>query len=226
MKGIQAYYFGARYYDPEIGIFTSTDPAGQAWNSFAYCAGNPINLRDPSGMIVQNINAEQEKDFLFNASNADIEYYAFGLCEVKQIYQWNNVFFGWLVTMAARANVGIDYSVMDCSKFVRTMISQVTGEEMSDIYNSTNVNKYSNLSSVDADNAIWGDVLQWVGHVAIHDPTSNSVWRDKHGNYNTTTAGYLKVNIGAHKAGYSTGYYPNDEPGWWGTPSGILRVKQ
>ncbi len=45
------YFFRARYYDPEIGRFLSEDPAGLAGgiNVYAY-AGDPVNLRDPSGM--------------------------------------------------------------------------------------------------------------------------------------------------------------------------------
>src|SRR5690554_7110049 len=30
------YYFGARYYDADIGLWTSTDPAGQFWNAYSY----------------------------------------------------------------------------------------------------------------------------------------------------------------------------------------------
>ncbi len=41
------YYYGARYYDPVIGRFTSTDPAGgnpsnpQSWNRYVYRLNNP-----------------------------------------------------------------------------------------------------------------------------------------------------------------------------------------
>ena len=43
------YYFGARYYDDNLGRFTSVDPiAGE--HSYAYVLNNPMNLVDPSGM--------------------------------------------------------------------------------------------------------------------------------------------------------------------------------
>ena len=49
LAGINLLYFGARYYDAEVGIFTSTDPAGQFWNSYSYCGGDPVNGTDPDG---------------------------------------------------------------------------------------------------------------------------------------------------------------------------------
>ncbi|WP_435106960.1 RHS repeat-associated core domain-containing protein, partial [Arhodomonas sp. AD133] len=45
--------FGARDYDPEVGRWTAKDPilfaAGSA-NIYAYVAGNPANVVDPSGL--------------------------------------------------------------------------------------------------------------------------------------------------------------------------------
>lgn len=49
-NGMNLYYFGARYFDPEIIMWTSPDPADQFWNSYSYCGGNPIRLIDPKGM--------------------------------------------------------------------------------------------------------------------------------------------------------------------------------
>jgi RHS repeat-associated protein len=42
-------YFGARFYDPEIGRFITQDPAKQDLNWYAYCGNNPINRVDPDG---------------------------------------------------------------------------------------------------------------------------------------------------------------------------------
>jgi len=58
------YYFGARYYDPEIGIFTSTDPMGEYFFSYSYTGGNPIMLVDPSGML----------DFVFQDADGNVTY--------------------------------------------------------------------------------------------------------------------------------------------------------
>jgi RHS repeat-associated protein len=49
------YFYGARYYDPEIGRFITADTIVQApydpqsLNRYAYCRNNPLNYVDPSG---------------------------------------------------------------------------------------------------------------------------------------------------------------------------------
>jgi RHS repeat-associated protein len=49
------YYYGARYYDPEIGRFITPDTIVQApynpqtLNRYSYCNNNPINYVDPTG---------------------------------------------------------------------------------------------------------------------------------------------------------------------------------
>lgn len=63
------YYYGARYYDPMIGRFTSVDPlvmgeAGkpiqsilsdpQAMNGYCYGLNNPLRFIDPTGMITKD----------------------------------------------------------------------------------------------------------------------------------------------------------------------------
>mgnify|MGYP001382018024 CR=1 FL=1 len=42
-------YFGARFYDPELGVFLSEDPAGQYSYPYLYCANNPLSNFDPNG---------------------------------------------------------------------------------------------------------------------------------------------------------------------------------
>lgn len=43
------YYFGARYFDPFFGLWTSPDPAGQYADPYTY-GGDPLNYADPTGM--------------------------------------------------------------------------------------------------------------------------------------------------------------------------------
>ena len=49
--GINLDYFGARYYDPEIGRWTSTDPAGQHHDAYMYASSNPVMRIDPDGRL-------------------------------------------------------------------------------------------------------------------------------------------------------------------------------
>ncbi|MBP3560914.1 MAG: hypothetical protein J6J67_00240 [Treponema sp.] len=59
------YYFNARWYDCELGRFTTQDPARDGVNWWAYCGGNPITFVDPTGMYnEENGYSKQEiKDF-------------------------------------------------------------------------------------------------------------------------------------------------------------------
>lgn len=43
------YYFGARFLDPDLGIWISCDPVDEFWNSYAYGPGNPLNGTDKKG---------------------------------------------------------------------------------------------------------------------------------------------------------------------------------
>ncbi len=45
------YHFAARYYDPNIGRFTTPDPSGQEQNPYLYAAGDPVNRIDPTGLF-------------------------------------------------------------------------------------------------------------------------------------------------------------------------------
>jgi len=47
------YYFRARYYDPNLRRFVQEDPIGYGGggNLYAYAGGNPVERRDPSGMM-------------------------------------------------------------------------------------------------------------------------------------------------------------------------------
>src|ERR1700712_1674290 len=46
------YYYKARFYDPAIGRFLQTDPAGTQDdpNLYAYVGNNPVNRVDPTGL--------------------------------------------------------------------------------------------------------------------------------------------------------------------------------
>ncbi|WP_408956503.1 RHS repeat domain-containing protein [Natroniella sp. ANB-PHB2] len=44
------YYYGARFYDPELGRFITEDPAQDGWNWFVYTANNPLKYVDPDGL--------------------------------------------------------------------------------------------------------------------------------------------------------------------------------
>jgi|GEM_PF-3438306 len=47
---VNLYYFGARWYDQELGTWISPDPAHDGFNPYGYVGGNPIFFYDPFGL--------------------------------------------------------------------------------------------------------------------------------------------------------------------------------
>ncbi|MFH0949026.1 MAG: RHS repeat-associated core domain-containing protein [Candidatus Aenigmatarchaeota archaeon] len=57
------YYYGARYYNPDIGRFVSVDPVyNPAESPYAYAANNPVKFVDPSGLRIQLPADETERN--------------------------------------------------------------------------------------------------------------------------------------------------------------------
>jgi len=55
------YYYGARYYSPELSIWLSVDPLADKYpsaSSYMYCNGNPVILKDPDGRFPISIHVE------------------------------------------------------------------------------------------------------------------------------------------------------------------------
>ena len=66
------YYYGARYYSPELSIWTSVDPLSDKYPSmspFMYCAGNPVKLVDPNGMDIDPTSVTDETKNMKNPSH-------------------------------------------------------------------------------------------------------------------------------------------------------------
>ncbi|MCL6613395.1 MAG: RHS repeat-associated core domain-containing protein [Firmicutes bacterium] len=57
-RGTGLVYFGARYYDPEVGRWTTVDPAGDGMNWYAYCNNNPLIYIDTTGKAPFNVQKE------------------------------------------------------------------------------------------------------------------------------------------------------------------------
>jgi RHS repeat-associated protein len=67
VEGIGLYDYGARWYDPVVGRWTSVDPlAGKmpGWSPYNYVLGNPILNTDPDGMQVESPIFDHDGNFL------------------------------------------------------------------------------------------------------------------------------------------------------------------
>jgi len=64
------YYYGARYYEPSLSRWLSTDPLAEKYQGFSpynYTLNNPINLVDPDGRVVGDPPSKNDTRFLISA---------------------------------------------------------------------------------------------------------------------------------------------------------------
>ncbi len=52
------YYFNARWYDAELGRFTTEDPARDGLNWYVYVRNNPLRYVDPTGLVNWDVVAD------------------------------------------------------------------------------------------------------------------------------------------------------------------------
>jgi len=77
------YYFNARWYDPQMGRFTTEDPIRDGMNWFAYVNKNPLGFVDPSGLRgnsfqIQQLLSESGKSRMASMAMADSPLLPFG----------------------------------------------------------------------------------------------------------------------------------------------------
>ena len=53
------YYYNARWYDPQIGRFTTEDPIRSGLNWYIYANNNPLKFVDPTGLEYNDITNPQ-----------------------------------------------------------------------------------------------------------------------------------------------------------------------
>ena len=64
MHGLNLLDYGARWYDPLLGRFTTMDPLCEKYYSispYAYCANNPVNYVDPDGRKIKIRKSNQKQ---------------------------------------------------------------------------------------------------------------------------------------------------------------------
>ena len=86
------YYYGARYYEPRLSLWMSTDPYDEDFpniTSYAYCNNNPIILTDPDGnspTVITGLIGGGIGGFIGGAIEAGTQLYKHG-----KITNWNAV---------------------------------------------------------------------------------------------------------------------------------------
>ncbi len=112
-KGLGYYYFGARYYDPELGIFISGDPANQHLNPYSYVGYSPIMYIDPDGLwkigIGIGIGWDRKHGFSIGLGAALDVNLGFANVNVGATHMWNQ---DGTQTSSLNAGAGINFGVI------------------------------------------------------------------------------------------------------------------
>jgi RHS repeat-associated protein len=69
------YYYGARYYTPEIGIWLSVDPLSDKYphqSNYMYCSGRLVNVIDPDGRDEWDVCTQTGKMTWIRDSDKDV----------------------------------------------------------------------------------------------------------------------------------------------------------
>ena len=118
MHGLDWYDYGARMYDPAMGLFTQVDPLAEQYphlNPYQYCAGNPVKYVDPDGEKVIFINGKigggspKAGSAYWNGWNSKF------VMNAKKFFNDNKITFtekdyGYLSPASHRVKAGYDYA--------------------------------------------------------------------------------------------------------------------
>ncbi len=121
------YYYGARYYDPELGRFITRDLLTgkrvnpQSLNRYTYCLNNPVKLIDPAGLLYSMYNVDTGERIRYAEFGAEgrIFYDSEGNMIYNEIAVQNKIKAGdWvgaveLVLEGLRNLYGMDYKIVD-----------------------------------------------------------------------------------------------------------------
>jgi RHS repeat-associated protein len=109
------YYYRARYYDPEIGIFISEDPiqlaAGDV-NYYRYLWNNPLNWKDPFGFEGEN----SDPGAIRKKINEGVLKTDPGLAQNKPLFNEVTQALADQVTAGDKAKMGLCYANPFCNK--------------------------------------------------------------------------------------------------------------
>ena len=179
-EGMGLYYFGARYYDAEVGIWTATDPMDQFWDPYSYTGGNPINLIDPTGELVPDLDIESEEftNFIMNASEAEIKQLV-KYISAPEIFKASDIFTGnssggLFLELAMQANpkMGFVFSILagDKGYYWSLGVGNVKGKSLVAGYSFANPSPGLTLEAFISGGYIIGGTFS-----VVNDLTSNSL---------------------------------------------------
>jgi RHS repeat-associated protein len=168
--GLRLQNFGRRYYDSEIGMWTSRDPMGQHHSPFTYGSNNPVNRIDPDGgqdlSAQHNAWQDQLMNNALNATASDFMTYVKGL-----MFGYGAV--GVVGSGAAVLPEAVPAIVQGVKSAVATV--SVTAAANPEVTKDIIEGAVPNTVPGNSIQAISSTIVQWITDLFTDTPTSNSV---------------------------------------------------
>ena len=156
MRQTGMYYYGARYYSPEVSIWLSVDPLAEKYpdlSPYAFVANNPIFYVDPDGRDIRISRDDENKTIIIEGN------FYFNMSQIDP-----NSEFGSLEAIVTALN--------SWANDIQTAVSSM---EEFEGYNAT-VN--FSMKEVDIGNASGSDAIAKIQDAANNDPIGNSIVHD------------------------------------------------
>ncbi|RMD82715.1 MAG: hypothetical protein D6815_08515 [Candidatus Dadabacteria bacterium] len=114
-------YFGARFYDPELGLFLTPDPRAQFASPYLYGGGNPVGGQDPDGEFFFELIAVLVPILLAGAASAFIS----GVAAELEGGDFADAFEGGFVAGLLGAGLGTLLGGLNIAYQMATGLSQI-----------------------------------------------------------------------------------------------------
>lgn len=230
------YYYGARYYNPNLSILVSVDPMSDKYpcqSNYMYCSGRPVNVIDPDGMDEWEVNPtghmiwikESKKHTLFVTDDN-------GNRTGKSLRMNNRDVFDQLTSSNKSDNViskavGNESSQNSMTKAFFFLANNTEVEWRMDRYNDGGKDGYSLGTIYDTEYSPSSESMGHSGSSVIswihsHPKTNNTMkseissmgwWPNKNGTTSIAGDSYLKYNSNLKNSNYYV-YFPNSGRLW------------
>jgi len=197
--------YGARFYDPQIGRFTTQDPISEITRNFTpyhYCINNPITYNDPTGLLAEGFDKNIESSSNNNRPSTIASTHVDEDGNVIAVYNDGDlgVYRHRGRGAAARANVRKNYSITNTSAGGEYMGSTAHWDEfLNEVHgdNGDNFNDIIQDSKIDFDgdwtytiDEMYQDAFLNMLNILDHGYLKNIIDELPNGKYDLKTKGY------------------------------------
>lgn len=208
------YYFGARWYDPELGLWISPDPAHSEMSPYAYVGGDPMNYIDPYGLwkFGAGLTIGYDSDNGFNigvgvAADFDAGFISMNV-DASQSYGFESE--SW--TSTASAGGGVHLGIVDANAYAGGSYNTKTGYS---VFGGVAAGAFGVGAQADA-SAYWDKSGDYIGALVGVGSFVGSSTTGAYSGYQWGFGGMQGMgwNAGVRALGARAGYSENGGFGW------------